>query len=157
MSQLATQPYILGVTYLQMLNTVWTKTPSSIKCKLIVYDAVIASKLLYGLEALSLTEADHAKLDAFHIRGLRKILRIKHSFWSRVANKVIRIQANVRARFPPDKQILKMSEKQIRKQFLLFGHLLRAPETDTLNKCSIKANGDRVKTNFRRVGRPRLK
>eukprot|EP00972_Heterocapsa_arctica_P088375 13030634-Heterocapsa_arctica.AAC.1 len=89
---------------LEKLNTFWTKSTSSIKWKLRVYDAVIVSKLFYGLEALSLTNADHAKLDAFQIRGLRKLLGIKHSFWSRVAHKDIVIQANVRARLPPGKQ-----------------------------------------------------
>eukprot|EP00972_Heterocapsa_arctica_P087360 12883775-Heterocapsa_arctica.AAC.1 len=59
---------------LKQLNVFWTKSPASIKWKLRVYDAVIVSKLLYGLEALSLTDADVAKLDAFQIRGLRKIL-----------------------------------------------------------------------------------
>eukprot|EP00972_Heterocapsa_arctica_P025365 3735720-Heterocapsa_arctica.AAC.1 len=59
---------------LKKLNTFWTKSPSSIKWKLRVYDAVIVSTLLYGLEALSLTDADRAKLDAFQSRGLRKYL-----------------------------------------------------------------------------------
>eukprot|EP00972_Heterocapsa_arctica_P024463 3610411-Heterocapsa_arctica.AAC.1 len=60
---------------LKKLNTFWTKFPSSIKWK---QRDVIVSKLLYGLEALSLTDSDRAKLDAFHIRGLRQILGIKH-------------------------------------------------------------------------------
>eukprot|EP00972_Heterocapsa_arctica_P047448 6996945-Heterocapsa_arctica.AAC.1 len=67
---------------LEKLNTLWTKSPSSIKWKLRVYATVIVSELRYGLEALSLTDADHAKLDAFQSRGLRKIPGIKHSFWS---------------------------------------------------------------------------
>eukprot|EP00972_Heterocapsa_arctica_P102362 15081495-Heterocapsa_arctica.AAC.1 len=50
-----------------------------------------------------------------------------------------------------------MSEKPMRKQLTLFGHILRAPETDTMNICSERPNGERVKADFRRVGRPRLK
>eukprot|EP00972_Heterocapsa_arctica_P080433 11853521-Heterocapsa_arctica.AAC.1 len=63
---------------LEKLNTFWTKSPSSTKWTLRVYDAVIVSKLLHGLEALSLTESDRKKVDAFQFRGLRKILGIKH-------------------------------------------------------------------------------
>eukprot|EP00972_Heterocapsa_arctica_P028924 4256074-Heterocapsa_arctica.AAC.1 len=93
---------------LKKLRTFWTKSPASIKWKLRMYDAVIVSNLCYGQDALSLSESDHAKLGAFQIRGLRNILGIKHLFWSRVANKDILIQANVRARLPPDKKIFKM-------------------------------------------------
>eukprot|EP00972_Heterocapsa_arctica_P008538 1245811-Heterocapsa_arctica.AAC.1 len=50
-----------------------------------------------------------------------------------------------------------MSNIFIRKQFTLFGHLLRAPEDDLLKLCSVLPSGERVKAHFKRVGRPRLK
>eukprot|EP00972_Heterocapsa_arctica_P033151 4876778-Heterocapsa_arctica.AAC.1 len=50
-----------------------------------------------------------------------------------------------------------MSDRLTRKQFTLFGNLLRAPEDDFLKLCSVLPSGDRVKTHFKRVGRPRLK
>eukprot|EP00972_Heterocapsa_arctica_P059935 8840551-Heterocapsa_arctica.AAC.1 len=50
-----------------------------------------------------------------------------------------------------------MSDKLIWKQLTLFGHLLRAPESDLLKLCSVLPTGERVKTNFKRVGRPRMK
>eukprot|EP00972_Heterocapsa_arctica_P013816 2037709-Heterocapsa_arctica.AAC.1 len=121
---------------LKKLNVFLTKSPASIKWKLRVYDAVIVSKLLYGLETLSLTDTDISKLDALQIRGLRKILGIKHSYWSRVSNTYIMIQANNRARLPPNKAIQQMSDTLIRKQVTLFGHLLRAPEHDLMKLCS---------------------
>eukprot|EP00972_Heterocapsa_arctica_P114439 16442476-Heterocapsa_arctica.AAC.1 len=65
--------------------------------------------------------------------------------------------ANVRARLPPDKKIIKISEQLMRKQLTLFGHILRAPDTDTMKRCSVRPNGERVKAGFRRVGGPRLK
>eukprot|EP00972_Heterocapsa_arctica_P064709 9548647-Heterocapsa_arctica.AAC.1 len=67
------------------------------------------------------------------------------------------IQANDRARLPPNKTIQTMSNKLIRKQLTLFGHLLRAPEDDLLKLCSVLPSGERVKANFNKVGRPRLK
>eukprot|EP00972_Heterocapsa_arctica_P051184 7524519-Heterocapsa_arctica.AAC.1 len=123
----------------------------------IISVTLMTLKTLNTLEAFSLTDVDHAKLDAFQIRGLRQILCIKQLFWSRVANKDIMIQANVRARLPPGNNIIKISDRLIRKQLTLFGHILRASPTDTINTCSVKPNGERVKADFRRVGRPRLK
>eukprot|EP00972_Heterocapsa_arctica_P076290 11255306-Heterocapsa_arctica.AAC.1 len=50
-----------------------------------------------------------------------------------------------------------MSNKLFRKQLTLFGHLLRAPEDDLLKLCSVLPSGERVKANFKSVGRPHLK
>eukprot|EP00972_Heterocapsa_arctica_P105538 15548666-Heterocapsa_arctica.AAC.1 len=121
---------------LKQLNVFWTKSPATIKWKLRVFDAVIVSKLLYGLEALSISPSDSDKLNAFQNKGLRKILGIKHSYWSRVSNKDIMIQANYRARLPEGKSIQTMSDRLYRKQLTLFGHLLRAPEDDLLKLVS---------------------
>ena len=49
------------------------KSRASIKWKTIrVYDAVIVTKLMYGLTSIPLSRADANKLDAFQVRGLRK-------------------------------------------------------------------------------------
>ena len=47
-----------------------------IKCLLNVYNAVLVSKSMYGLETLHFTEAQGKHLDKFQQRGLRKILGI---------------------------------------------------------------------------------
>ena len=70
------------------------KTPVSLKWNLRVYDAVIISKLLYGLEAIPFTEQDCKQLDAFQYRGLRKLLRINHSYWSGIKNKGVLLTAH---------------------------------------------------------------
>ena len=62
--------------------------------KLQVYNAVIISKLIYGLETMYLNESQLKRLDAFHIRGLRHILGITHSYWSRAKNSEILDEAN---------------------------------------------------------------
>ena len=46
--------------------------------------AVVRSKrLLYSLETIHLTDSLGKKLDAFHLRGLRKILRIPTTYVDR--------------------------------------------------------------------------
>ena len=56
------------------------------KWKLQVYDAVVISQLVYGLETMYLNEGLKNRLDAFHMRGIRHILGIEHAYWSRTFN-----------------------------------------------------------------------
>lgn len=61
----------------------WKAKDASKKWQIIIYDAVIRSKLLYGLETVQLTEAMAKKLNAFQMRGLRQILKKNHTFYNR--------------------------------------------------------------------------
>ena len=81
---------------LNKLDLFWKKAPVSTTWKLRVHDAVITSKLLYGLESASLTNAEYERLDAFQIKALRKMLGMKHSYHSHVSNEVVMQTANLR-------------------------------------------------------------
>ena len=48
----------------------WTKTKSSVKWKIQVFNAIIRSKLLYRLECIQLTTSELSRLDAFQIVAL---------------------------------------------------------------------------------------
>ena len=76
------------------LNIFFKKANCRKNWKMQVYNAVIISKLTYGLETLYLNDSLLKRLDAFHIRGLRHILGIQHSYWSRVKNEDIIKRAN---------------------------------------------------------------
>ena len=52
-------------TTLNKLDMFWKKAPVSTTWKMRVHDAVIPSKLLYGLESASLTNAEYERLDPF--------------------------------------------------------------------------------------------
>ena len=54
-----------------------------IRWKLIVYNSMIRSKLLYGLETVELSPALLTQLETFQIKGLRKILHMKPPFIDR--------------------------------------------------------------------------
>ena len=65
------------------------------KWKILVFDAVIRSKLLYGLETAMLTDAAQHKLNVFQLKGLRKILRMKTTFVDRAnTNARVLVKAN---------------------------------------------------------------
>jgi hypothetical protein len=72
------------------------KSQESLKWKLLVFDAAIVAKLLYGLKCIPLTQADCNKIDAFHMRGFRKTLKIQHPYWPRVSNNTLLQTANQR-------------------------------------------------------------
>ena len=67
------------------MNEYWKAAKASKKWKPIVFDSVIRSKLLYALETTELTRSLMNNIEAFQIRGLRKILKIKHPYWDRTA------------------------------------------------------------------------
>ena len=101
------------------LDLLWRKAPVSLKWKLRIYNAVITSRALYGLETIPQTEADETKIDAFHNRGLRKRFRIKHSFWPRVSNNEIIRLANQQTKLQDDKVIKPMFHILQRRQNLI--------------------------------------
>ena len=59
-------------TTLNKLDLFWKKAPVSTTWKLRVHDAAISSKLLYGLESASLTNAEYERLYSLQIKALRK-------------------------------------------------------------------------------------
>ena len=58
------------------LHVYWKDHSANRKWQLLVYDAVIKSRLLYGLETVHLTKSLMQKMNAFHRKGLRKILSL---------------------------------------------------------------------------------
>ena len=66
---------------IQQVNITWWRLHHYMKAsdarnkwQLLISDSVIKSKLLYGMETVQLTDAILNKIDAFQIKGFRKIL-----------------------------------------------------------------------------------
>jgi hypothetical protein len=58
---------------------------------------------------------------------------------------------------PKAKNIERLSHKLTQRQIILFAHIIRLDNSDPMKKISIEENGDRVKADFKRRGRPRMK
>ena len=54
------------------LDPFWRKAPVTLNWKLGVLDAVIHSKVLYGMETLVISQSDYGKIVAFQFRIFRK-------------------------------------------------------------------------------------
>ena len=61
---------------MRKLKDFWNKTNCTRKWKAMIFNAIIISQLIYGLETLPLNENLVNKLDAFQMKGFRKILKI---------------------------------------------------------------------------------
>jgi len=68
---------------LQRMHIFWLHSSCTKAFKLRVYNSVIRSKLMYGLESAQLNPADLKQLDVFHLKGLRKILAL-HTTWGQM-------------------------------------------------------------------------
>ena len=113
------------------------------------------------------------RLDAFQMRGLRYILKIEHSYYSRISNEEVYDKINIilnkgtdiditwqefitANRFDKPKQIVKLSDYVMNQQNKLLGHVIRADPLDPMKQRTINNDLQIPGIYKRRVGRPRL-
>ncbi len=147
------------------LNIFWTEADCSTKCKLNVYNAVVISKLIYGLETLQFTEAQGKHLDTFQQIGLRRILGIPPTYIDRShTNEEVFKIANTAKGCDEDKKktkIIPITETIQKRKITLLGHVIRAgnrDKNDPMYQVTFESKDLAPKmTAYRRVGRPRNK
>ena len=64
-------------------DIVWKIGKCSKKTKIRFFNAVVQSKLVYGLDTIAITRAQKTKIDAFQARGIRRILQMKATYIER--------------------------------------------------------------------------
>jgi hypothetical protein len=129
------------------LASLWRHTSLPIHRKVQIFQAVVTSRIMYGLCSAWWNVSDQRRLDGFQARCLRRIVGAKPSFVSRISNDEVRRMAG---QAPYSRQLLQQ-------QLLLYGKVARAPDSDLLRsltfcKRSIQPVTDRF---VRKVGRPR--
>ena len=132
------------------LKLFWNKANTSIKWKIQVFNAIVRSKLLYGLECVQLTNAELSTLNAFQNRSLRRILHIPPTFIDREqtnASMYDKIRNDYGCSFEH------FADTWRKAKFRLFG---RASPADPLVQVTFKTDGltPRAPTR-RRPGRPK--
>ena len=128
------------------LGVLWKKALVSLKWKLRVYDAVIISKLLYGLEAIQFTEQGCKQFDIFQYRGQTNL---RHQTFK---NKDVLLTANTKARNEGKQKIIPISQRPINRQIQLYGHLVKADEDDLIKKATMYQDGTRRKSLSKKWG-----
>ena len=103
-------------TFSKLSERVWTNKKLSIKTKTSVYSACVLSTLLYGCESWAIYATQEKRLNAFHMRCLRRILGIN---WNdRVTNNEVLKSTGIDSLF----SILKL------RRLRWLGHVHRMPD-----------------------------
>jgi len=130
------------------LEAIWKHSALSKSRKLEVYKACVISKLLFGLEIHHLKKHDRNRLDAFHAKCLRKILRIPHPMISHVSNRAVLTAAGEQP----------LSTQLTMKQVILFCKIAVLPDESPLRETIFQTSSFDLKMfeGKRRKGRPRV-
>ena len=104
-------------------------------------------KLFRTLNALLLNTAEQRKLDAFHVRCLRKVLRIPHSYVSRISNETVLTQAGMK----------NLSKLLLNRQLDLMRNLALRNDSDILRQSVFKPGSFELKLPHgpKKRGRPK--
>lgn len=84
-----------GATFKQ-LTKCWSHSSIARSRKIEIYRTVVVAKLTYSLESIWLLSAELLRINAFHVRCLRQILRIAPSYVSRITNSFVLASAGER-------------------------------------------------------------
>ena len=134
---------------------IWDNQKLEVSWRLHIYEVKVASTLIYGTDALTLSESQLARLDYFNARCLRRIMAIPAAYISRVSNLTV---FNRAARVTGKKKYISIGNKIRTRQYLLLGHIIRNESpSDHAKLSAIGENGRRVTIFSKRIGRPRSK
>ena len=130
------------------LQRLWSHSCISLPRKLHVFDACVVSKLVYGLQSACLHKRARDKLDGFHARCLRQILRIPSSYVSRISNATVLHRACA----------IKVSLRILESQMVYFGSLARRHDDDPVRAAIFQPGSIDLlpPPDGRKRGRPRM-
>ena len=140
------------------LGLFFKSSDCSVRLKLQVFNAILRSKLMYGLESAQLTESSRQRLGTFQLKGLRQILKITTTYVDRQhSNTYVYTRANeqLQAQRHEDR-IERLSEYYTRMKLKSFAAILASRDDDPvktvlLNPTTLKQHD----VGTLRVGRPK--
>ena len=129
------------------LMRVWNHGNISRQRKLEVFDACVISKLIYCLFTGVLYKADLRRLDGLQARCLRQILKVPHSYYSRISNATVLQMAGAKP----------LSTRVLQQQMLYMGKVAQRSPEDAVRQCLFEEDGYNLKvpSGQRGRGRPR--
>ena len=141
------------------LQTFWLHAPLPKKVILEVYNSLIRSKLLYSLESARMTNRIASRINAFHLQGLRRILKLQTTFVNRNnTNELVYAHANLVANISEEeKKIGPLSDYIEDRAIKLIADILKAPNSDPRRQvCFYPDSGLIVRTEKLRQYGPRV-
>ena len=134
-----------GPRVLEGLARVWSHSRINRSRKVNIYMSMTVPKVLYSLESLWLLQADLRRIDAFHCKCLRKVLRIPTSYVSGVPNsEVLRLAGQTF-----------LSSILAQKQVTQYKRIMQMPAESFVKRLVCNSQGAPIQWNIRRGrGRP---
>lgn len=135
----------------------WGKANTTIKWKLQVYDAIIRSKLLHGLECIQLTQRDQDRINTHQMKGIRRILGVPPTHISKEegTTPVTNVEAWAMAEKEKGGPITKFTDMWHKQKMKLLGHVIRASDEDPMRQVSFEKGTIKPKATIAKQGRPR--
>ena len=137
------QRIAICMSTLKRLDLFWRHSDCPTKFKLLVQDAVIRSKLLYGLESAEIKDSTVKRLDTFQLKGLRKVLRMDTTYINRsntnqkVINRANEEIANNEGEPQKNKQPISLYSQVYTKQKILWiQEVIAAPSQDPIKETA---------------------
>ena len=128
------------------LCAVWKHASISKSRKVQIYEACVISKMPFPLECECLRQADKVRLNAFHCKCLRQILKIPPSWISRISNSTVLEMAKTTP----------FSNTLLHNQLVLYGKIAMSPNENLMRKLTFQPNSLQPVALHRKQGRPRL-
>ena len=105
---------------MKKLHDFWKHATTAWKPR--VFNAVITSQVLYGLDTTWLLKGDLKRLDAAQAQWLRQISHIPFAYYSRITDETVRERS----------QQVWWSSQLLQHQLVLYGHILQLEKSDPL-------------------------
>ena len=159
-SMIVRQKLTEATATMRILAPLWSDQNISTAWKLVVFNAVVRSRIFYTLETLELTQGQQRILDTMYFRGLRRILRKRATFIDRTWThaRLLHLANTLNAQVAPEtpKHVSFGAYYRLRRRKLV-AHLLRAPVNNGSRWAILTPDNRDLLDNFRkkRVGRPR--
>ena len=136
-----------ATAFFNALKTIWRHRGICLARKCNLFEALVMSKVLYGLSCTWPLKAEIRRLDGFQARCLRQIIGVKPAFISRVSNFQVREKARAEA----------LSLKLKTMQTNLMRRVIKEPKKKVLREVIFCRSSSVFKHCLfvRKVGRPR--
>ena len=128
------------------LGNIWnSRLPNALKVR--IFHSIFIPMALYSTPHTAFNVSMTKKLDAWYMRQLRRVLRVKDSFYSHVPHSNVLLRPGS----PP-----LLSHRLHSQQLQFYGKVLNASVDSPISHCCLtNAWFDKLATGNRRVGRPR--
>ena len=142
---------------LKKMHCFWRHSDCTLRFKLVVMQAVLYSKILFGLESAELTTGALRILDVFHLKCLRKILKIKTTYVDR-ANTNAQVYARANAMLKEGETITTLSKVYLTRKQNFYCQVVQAGADNPIRTVTFQRNTTLPIQHLpRRRGRPKVK